>query len=59
MNAILTALHQHPGTCAILALYAGNVAWYLYRNHWGLAVYWSAAATITIAATWLRDWGAS
>lgn len=50
-------IKQHPMTCAILVLYTGNVLWYLAHRRWGLASYWFAAAQITVAATWLREWG--
>lgn len=53
---IKQAIHQHPGTCAIVVLYSGNVCWYLSKEKWGPALYWVAAATITISATWLMGW---
>ena len=49
-------LYQHPVTCAILCLYVGNVVWYLAHGRAGLALYWMAAATITVSATWLTNW---
>jgi len=53
---MIDAFKAHPMTCIILALYTSNVLWYLYSGKRGLAFYWFAAAQITIAATWLRDW---
>jgi hypothetical protein len=47
---------QHPMTCIILLLYSCNMLWYLSAGRKGLAFYWFAAAQITVAATWLRDW---
>ncbi len=53
---IRAAFAAHPMTCSILVLYTCNILWYLTRAQWGLAAYWFAAAQITIAATWLREW---
>ena len=53
---IFNAFKAHPMTCIILALYTSNVLWYLYSGKRGLAFYWFAAAQITVAATWLREW---
>lgn len=53
---ILDQLKLHAMTCMILTLYLANIVWYLFRNQWGLALYWAAASVITVSATWLRGW---
>jgi hypothetical protein len=39
-----------------ITLNLGSVCWYAAQRHWGLCVYWGAAACITFAATFLRGW---
>ena len=56
MSNLLEQFKIHPMTCAILCLYSANIVWYLLGQKWGLAFYWCAAAQITVAATWLREW---
>ena len=58
LETIRAAVTAHPMTCAILALYTGNIIWYLSQGRLGLAFYWCAAGQITVAATWLREWTA-
>ena len=53
---MLEQIKVHPMTCAILVLYTANVFWYIATRRLGLAFYWLAAAQITVAATWLREW---
>jgi hypothetical protein len=52
----MTQLLAHPVTCVIITLYVANVIWYLTHRHWGMAVYWFAAALITFSVTWLAGW---
>ena len=47
--------HPFPALLTLLDLCA--VGWYMWARSWGFAVYWFAAALITVAATWLRGWG--
>lgn len=56
MSYLLEQFKLHPMTCCILCLYSCNILWYLFTHRWGLAFYWFAAAQITVAATWLREW---
>jgi hypothetical protein len=50
--------YEHLFPCIILALYAGACARYLLARNYGSALYWFAAALITTAATWGREWRA-
>ena len=48
---------DHPFTTLLVFLNLCNVVWYSTKGHWGLVIYWLAAAAITTSATWLRGWG--
>lgn len=53
---MIEQIKAHQMTCLILCLYTANVVWYALTNRTGLALYWFAAAQITVCATWLREW---
>jgi hypothetical protein len=53
---ILAALRSQPFVCLSVLLNLGSVAWNLTNKNWGLAIYWMAAAVLTVVATWGRGW---
>lgn len=54
---ITQAIREQPFSAGIVLAYIANIFWQLSHDRYGQALYWVAAATITVSATWLMGWG--